>query len=150
MTRRTGACLCGAVRYTLDSDPVMMAVCHCTHCQKQSGSVFSANIAVPDTAYQQQGETRIYQDRGDSGQPVYRHFCPSCGSPILSRLAIMPGLTLVKAGTLDDLSGLIPGMEVYVDHAVAWVSPVAGAQRFGRTRPGPQSEATDGIHLNQG
>jgi hypothetical protein len=138
MTKRIGGCLCGSVRYTLDSDPVMTAVCHCTHCQKQSGSVFSANIAVPDTAYQQQGETRIYQDRGDSGQSVYRHFCPSCGSPILSRLASMPGLTLVKAGTLDDPSGLTPLMEFYADHAADWVSPVVGAQRFGQGPPGPQ------------
>jgi len=138
MTKRTGGCLCGSVRYTLDSDPVIMAVCHCTHCQKQSGSVFSANIAVPDTAYQQQGETRIYQDRGDSGQLVVRQFCPACGSPILSKMAIMPGLTLVKAGTLDDLSGLTPVLEVYADHAAAWVSPVPGAQRFGQAAPGPR------------
>jgi len=138
MTKRTGGCLCGSVRYTLDSNPLMMAVCQCTHCQKQSGCVFSANVAVHDTAYQQQGETFICQDRGDSDQPVYRHFCPSCGSPILSKLAIMPGLTLVKAGTLDDLSGLIPVMEVYADHAAAWVSPVAGAQRFGQNAPAPQ------------
>ncbi len=137
MTGRAGGCLCGLVRYRFDSHPVTVAVCHCTHCQKQSGSVFSATVAVPDAAYQQHGETRIYEDRGDSGGLVYRHFCPSCGSPILSRLATMPGLTLLKAGTLDDLSGLTPVIEVYVDHAAAWVSPVAGAQRFGQSPPGP-------------
>jgi len=136
MIERTGGCLCGSVRYRLDGAPVMTAVCHCTHCQKQSGSVFSVNVAVPDTAYHQQGETRIFEDRGDSGQPVYRHFCPACGSPIRSKLASMPGLTLVKAGTLDDLSGLMPVMEVYADHAAAWVAPVSGAQRFGQAPPG--------------
>ncbi len=53
----------------------------------------------------------------------------------------MPGFTLVKAGTLDDLSGLTPVMEVYADHAAAWLSPVMGAQRFGQGPPGPQYEA---------
>ncbi len=138
MTERTGGCLCGAVRYTLASDPVMMAVCHCSHCQKQSGSVFSANIALPDSAYRQTGEVRIFEDRGDSGQPVYRHFCPACGSPILAKLATTPGLTLVKAGTLDDMSGLMPVIEVYVDHAAGWVSPVRGTQRFGQGAPARQ------------
>ena len=130
MTSRTGGCLCGAVRYTLGGEPRITAVCHCTHCQKQSGGVFSTNLAIVEADYSQTGETKVFRDRGDSGQPVYRHFCAECGSPILSKTAIMPGMVLVKAGTLDDMSGLAPGIEVYTDHAAAWVSPIDGAQRF--------------------
>jgi hypothetical protein len=130
MAKREGGCLCGAVRYVLDSEPTMTAVCHCTHCQKQSGGVFSTNLVVPEADYHQIGETKVFRDRGDSGQPVDRHFCPACGSPIVSKVAIMPGLTMVKAGSLDDMSGLAPAVEVYTDHAVAWVSPIAGARRF--------------------
>jgi hypothetical protein len=130
MTTREGGCLCGAVRYVLAGEPTMTAVCHCTHCQKQSGGVFSTNLVVQDADYRQTGETKVFRDRGDSGQPVDRHFCAACGSPIVSKVAVMPGLTMVKAGTLDDLSGLAPAVEVYTDHAAAWVSPIPGAQRF--------------------
>jgi hypothetical protein len=130
MTNRTGGCLCGAVRYELTMDPVVTAVCHCTHCQRQSGGVFSTNLGVPEAAYVQTGETKVYTDTGDSGGAVWRHFCPNCGSPILSKVEAMPGMVLVKAGTLDDLSGLKPGIEVYTDHAAEWVSPIAGAARF--------------------
>jgi hypothetical protein len=130
MSSRTGGCLCGAVRYELAKDPTMTAVCHCTHCQRQSGAMFSTNLVVAEADYQQQGETKVYEDRGDSGQPVYRHFCGNCGSPILSRVAVMPGVVMVKAGTLDDFSGLKPAVEVYADHAADWVAPIAGAQRF--------------------
>ena len=130
MTQRTGRCLCGAISYTLKSEPVMMAVCHCTHCRRQSGGVFSTNIMVPEADYLQRGETRIYQDQGDSGQAVWRHFCGDCGSPILSRVGAMPGTVIVKAGTLDDWSGLAPTVEVYTDHAAPWVTPVARARRF--------------------
>ena len=130
MTDREGGCLCGAVRYVLKADPLMTAVCHCTHCQRQSGGVFSTNLAIPETAFVQTGETKIFTDKGDSGQAVWRHFCGSCGSPIRSMVEVMPGLVLVKAGTLDDMSGLKPGIEVYTDHAAAWVVPIAGAQRF--------------------
>ena len=80
---RQGGCLCGAVRYTLKSEPRAIAICHCTHCQKQSGSLFSFNLVMRQADYEQSGETAIYQDGGDSGQPVYRHFCRNCGSPLL-------------------------------------------------------------------
>lgn len=130
MANREGRCLCGNIRYVLKSEPSMTAVCHCTHCQRQSGGVFSTNLAIPERDYVQQGETKIFQDKGDSGQPVYRHFCGDCGSPILSKVAGMPGVVLVKAGTLDDFSGITPAVEVYTDHAAAWVAPIAGAKRF--------------------
>jgi hypothetical protein len=130
MTERTGGCLCGAVRYRIKSDPLATAVCHCTHCQKQSGAMFSTNLVVPESQYEQTGETKVYADAGDSGQAVLRCFCAACGSPILSKAGIMPGMVLVKAGTLDDFSGLTPAIEVYADHAATWVAPVAGARRF--------------------
>jgi hypothetical protein len=39
-------------------------------------------------------------------------------------------MVLVKAGTLDDMSGLKPAIEVYTDHAAEWVAPIPGARRF--------------------
>lgn len=130
MADREGRCLCGNIRYVLKSEPSMAVVCHCTHCQRQSGGVFSTNLVIAERDYIQQGETKVFQDKGDSGQPVYRHFCGDCGSPILSKVAAMPGVVLVKAGTLNDFSGLTPAVEVYTDHAAEWVAPIAGARRF--------------------
>jgi hypothetical protein len=78
----------------------------------------------------------VYVDKGDSGQPVYRHFCGRCGSPILATIAAAPGKVVVKAGTLDRLEGLRPQTEIYTDHAVKWLAPVAGAARFARN-PSP-------------
>jgi hypothetical protein len=133
MGARKGGCLCGAVRYEIKTEPTMTAVCHCTHCQRQSGAMFSANMVVMEADYTQHGQTKVYEDKGDSGQAVYRHFCGNCGSPILSKVAVMPGVLMVKMGTLDDASGITPAIEVYTDHAAAWVGPVAGAQRFAQS-----------------
>ena len=132
MADREGGCLCGAVRYVLKAEPQVTAVCHCTHCQRQSGGVFSVNVVVPEAAYAQTGETKVFPDRGDSGKPVWRHFCPNCGSPILSTIELMPGVVMVKAGTLDDLAGIAPSLEVYTDHAADWMAPIPGARRFGQ------------------
>lgn len=130
MQLRKGGCLCGAVRYTLKSEPEATAVCHCTHCQKQSGSVFSFNLFVEEADYEQTGHTLVYLDRGDSGEPSYRHFCESCGSPILTRVSQMPGKVLIKAGTLDSMDGLRPQVEIYTERAVTWLEPISGAKRF--------------------
>ena len=134
MQDRRGGCLCGAVRYVLNGEPRAVAICHCTHCQKQSGSLFSFNLVIREADYEQSGETMVYVDEGDGGQPVYRHFCRRCGSPVLAKTALAPGKVVVKAGTLDDMEGLQPRTEIYTDHAVKWLAPVAGAARFARNQ----------------
>ncbi len=110
--------------------PSPIAICHCTHCQRQSGSLFSLNLVVREADYEQSGETMIFVDSGDSGHPVHRHFCGRCGSPIAVKTNLMPSKVVIKAGTLDRLDGLQPKIEIYTDHAVEWLKPVAGAQRF--------------------
>ncbi|MGA0841158.1 MAG: GFA family protein [Pseudomonadales bacterium] len=73
--------------------------------------------------------TELYTDRGDSGKAVWRHFCGRCGSPITSRVESMPGVVIVKAGTLDDFKDVKPAVEVYTDHAAQFLPPLAN-QRF--------------------
>nr|WP_315591842.1 GFA family protein [uncultured Cupriavidus sp.] len=131
MQERKGGCLCGAVRYVLKGEPLAAAICHCRHCQKQSGSLFSINLFVADADYTQQGETKFFEDFGDSGQPSYRHFCGNCGSAVFTKVSMMPGVVLVKAGTLDSLDGVQPPQtEIYTARSVSWVAPVEGANRF--------------------
>ena len=73
MERFTGGCLCGKVRYHGSAQPVFTAVCHCKHCQKQSGSAFSMLIGVPKGSLTLSGEPLAeFQDVGDSTQPVLR------------------------------------------------------------------------------
>ncbi|HEX7852237.1 MAG TPA: GFA family protein [Sphingobium sp.] len=130
--RKGGGCLCGQVRYSYSGELLLTAVCHCRHCQKQSGSAFSVVCAVPASAFEQTGTTHVFEDRGDSGKAVARHFCPDCGSPILSIAEALPDLTLIKAGTLDGFAGLTPSAEVYCDSAQSWL-PALAETRFPRS-----------------
>ncbi|CAM2154601.1 CENP-V/GFA domain-containing protein [Pararobbsia alpina] len=130
MVKREGGCLCRAVRYVLKSEPQATAVCHCTHCQRQSGSLFSFNLFVDEADYEQHGETLFFEDIGDSGHPSYRHFCGKCGSPIITKVSQMPGKVIVKAGTLDTMDGLEPQIEIYTDRAAKWLARAPGTQRF--------------------
>jgi hypothetical protein len=121
----TGHCLCGQVQYTVAGDPLMVGICHCRHCQRQSGAPFSVVWGVADAAFAQAGTTREFLDRGDSGSVVRRLFCGECGSPILSRIDAMPGISFVKAGTLDDPDACPAAFEVYCDRAWTWLPPLA-------------------------
>ena len=136
MPKMSGGCLCGQVRYTADAEPVFAGVCHCTSCQKQSGSAFSIVVAIPQSALSIQGPIKSYAAKGDSGKNNVGKFCPNCGSIILSEPEVMPGVSILRVGTLDDTSWVKPTMEIYCDSAQHWVELGGGMQRFAKM-PGP-------------
>lgn len=99
-------------------------ICHCKNCQRQGGGAFSVNVVVPADAVTTNGDLKSFLDKADSGNTVERQFCAECGSPIFSRLSANPDIAIIKAGTLDDTSGLQPSGEVWCDSAQAWVKPL--------------------------
>ena len=136
MARITGGCLCGAIRYSTEAQPLMTAVCHCRKCQRQSGSAFSVVVAIPKGTLVFEGcEPGRYRDSGDSGLSVDRRFCTACGSPILSDAAATPALDWLKAGTLDDTSWLQPQANVWCDSAQHWVQMGDAIPRFPQNPP---------------
>lgn len=46
-----GSCRCGAVRIRATAPPMLTMACHCTGCQKMTGSAFSTNVAIPTDAF---------------------------------------------------------------------------------------------------
>ena len=130
MPQIVGGCRCGQVRYTANAEPAFTGVCHCTSCQKESGTAFNVVIAVPQAALAIQGSPKSYAATGDSGKANISKFCPNCGSTILSEPAALPGMSILRAGTLDDTSWLKPTMEIYCDSAQPWVQLGGGMQRF--------------------
>jgi hypothetical protein len=128
----SGGCLCSQVRYTAEAEPAFVGVCHCRNCQRQAGSAFSINVAIPKSAFSLQGTLKTYRDHGDSGKAVLRRFCPECGSPIVSEVELRPDLTIIKAGTLDDTSWLKPTMEIFCDSAQPWVGLAGNMRRFAK------------------
>ncbi len=126
---KTGQCLCGQVRYSFEGEPQMTAVCHCRNCQRQAGSAFSILISLPKNAVSAEGEVKTYRDKGESGGEVDRQFCPECGSPVFTLIPNLPEMIFIKAGTLDDVEHLKPGIEFWTKSAQPWVAPIEGAVR---------------------
>ncbi len=121
MTRQ-GGCLCGQVRYEVTGDPLAVVLCHCTNCQKQSGSAFSINMIGVSDQIKLQGKLATYSDKSDSGDPVNRNFCQACGSPIYSEILAQDNLIALKVGSLDDPRGLEPQTQVWCISKQDWLS----------------------------
>jgi hypothetical protein len=134
MPKFSGGCLCGAVRYECNAEPLGMAICHCTHCQKVSGSAFSVNIVVPASSVTWQGQSASYADTGESGKPLSRKFCGNCGSSLATETEALPGAIVIKAGTLDDKSWLKPNYHIWTRSAQPWVQIQSGATTFPKGR----------------
>lgn len=123
MTKRTGGCLCGNIKYSLSADPVAVAVCHCRNCQKQAGSALSLIAVFPRDALDLKGDLKTFVDQGTSGQKISRKFCPECGSPVLTDTpgAQKGDIIFIKAGTLDDVSDLNPTTHYWTKRAHKWI-----------------------------
>jgi hypothetical protein len=116
-----GGCLCGAVRYRVVGDPVAVSICHCTNCQRNTGSAFSVNAIFPKEAMTMTGTPATFTDKGDTGAGVVRVFCGICGTPLESR-SIMSSVAhvVIKAGTFDDPRVFVPDSEIYCKSAMPW------------------------------
>jgi len=62
----TGGCLCGAVRYRCDGEPMMAGHCHCEDCRRTSGTGHASLMAVPEASLALTGEVRVYQRAADT------------------------------------------------------------------------------------
>lgn len=121
MAKIEGGCLCGSVRYSADVEPGFVAVCHCTDCQRFTGSAFVTVVAIAACAFTLTGVLKTFTKKGDTGKSISRRFCPECGSGIVNEVDALPGMAMVHAGSLDDRSWLKPQSQIFCDSAQPWV-----------------------------
>jgi hypothetical protein len=133
MTTATGSCLCGAVRVSLDTDQVISAHhCHCTDCQKATGSGRATIIMLPTASLQVEGPMKEFTVTGTDGSHITRTFCPECGSPLVSYSDQLDGIRFIKAGALDDSSWVQVSSSFWADSARPWSPVDAACQAFPR------------------
>ena len=121
MAEYAGRCACGAVRYTLKSEPMIVHCCHCKDCQRQTGSAFVLNALIETDRIEESGETKPSRMPTDSGQPHDIFRCPQCGTAMWSNYGGVTAIRFVRVGTLDDPTALAPGVHIYVRSKQPWV-----------------------------
>ena len=131
----TGGCLCGGVRFEVTEPPASASYCHCTRCQRRTGTAASVSASlVPGSLRIVAGEelVRAYEPEGGFAKV----FCSRCGSALWSRSPDDPDVIGVRMGAFDRDPGVRPTHRQYVAYAVPWEPiPDDGLPRFPEARP---------------
>ena len=135
MSKLTGGCACGAVRYELTSQPFASGWCHCTTCQRISGSPGMVFASVPRTAF-------AYTESDQEVRPLVlasfarREFCGACGSPLTVAYDFQPDTIDFTVCTLDEPAAAPPETHIFWASKPDWLEIADDLPRHDRFRPG--------------
>lgn len=117
----TGQCLCGAVTFAIEAEPLGARMCWCRDCQRIASGSATVNVLFPEEAVNYQGKMGRFEMIADSGNRVERGFCLSCGAQMYSKTLQPTGLPMrVRAGTLDDPEIMAPQAVIWTESAPSW------------------------------
>ncbi len=117
-----GGCLCGAVRYQLGAAPITLYACHCTDCQRRTGSGFALSMLIARKHVQLlQGATSPYSAAVSGGRSKQGQLCAQCGTRLWGEPVKTPHLVVVQPGTLDDTSWVRPVAHIWTRSAQPWM-----------------------------
>lgn len=126
----SGSCLCGEVSYQFDEDIKVFQYCHCSRCQKFTGSAHAANIIIgPENFQWLSGEESVGRFELAEARHFATSFCKKCGSSL-------PWLTqsgkayVIPAGTLDDSPSIKPMHNIYYADKAEWYEDACKLTRY--------------------
>jgi hypothetical protein len=127
-----GGCLCGAVRYRTTEQPVRTTVCHCTFCQRRTGSAFAVIVYFneKDVEFTAGNPTRFEHRSDESGRWLRIEFCPRCGTTVAHTAEVFPGVRAIAGGTFDERAWFRIERHAWTRSACPWVVLPEGVQVF--------------------
>jgi hypothetical protein len=126
-----GSCLCGNVQYELVGEFQSFFLCHCSRCQKDTGSAHAANLFAQSS--------RLSWIKGKSSVKTYVHpnsqhaksFCQNCGSAVPT-VEDSLGFITVPAGSLDSQVLISPTARIFMGSCANWLKDFGSIPSFER------------------
>jgi hypothetical protein len=132
----TGGCLCGSVRYEVTEPLVSASYCHCTRCQRRTGTAASAQARTAPGALRVTSGEELVREWVPPGAGWPKCFCSACGGALWSKSRDEPVIYSIRLGTFDADPGMRPEYRQYVAYAASWEPiPEDGLPRYGEGRP---------------
>ena len=128
-----GSCLCKSIHYTIDSDVVATANCHCNTCKKSTGAAFqTVTVAHEGNFKLNSGEDHLISY--EISDKAVKNFCGICGTPIYNTHKSFPGFNMVFIGSLDEPCRLLPATNFFCERMLPWVNAIAELENVARMR----------------
>ena len=140
-----GGCSCGAVRYSLNDAPMVVHCCHCSWCQRETGSAFVLNAVIEgDRLTVTKGEPVMVMTPSASGKGQEIARCPDCHVALWSHYAGSGRKSaFVRVGTMDDPAGCPPDVHIFTSTKQPWVLLPEGVPAFEAFYPTSQGIWSD-------
>lgn len=130
MTTHEATCHCGQLKAICEGDPVTVAMCHCNHCQRRTGTAFNLGAWFPSDAVRIEGGDKTFSRPGDRDISIDFHFCPECGTSLWWESPANQGYIGVAAGCFTDPDYATPTMVVFDEKRFNWVQNPEGVPCF--------------------
>ncbi len=128
---QVGGCQCCGIRYAVPKEPLIVYVCHCTECRKQSGSAFGISFTVARrTLRLLQGTPHYWTRQTASGHTLDCAFCSRCGSRVWHQSSGHPDTLNIKGGSLDAPLDLNNAVHIWTSSKLSGVVIPSGARSF--------------------
>ncbi len=118
-----GGCTCRAVRYRMLTAPMFVHCCHCTWCQRETGTAFALNAMIEaDRVELLRGQVEVVQTPSNSGKGQKIARCPACKIALWSNYSgAGEAIRFVRVGTLDEAFRLKPDIHIFTSTKQPWM-----------------------------
>ena len=130
MTSYFGSCLCGTVSFEVNGNFDSFYLCHCQHCQKDTGSSYAANLFSYSAKLLWRSGLDAVTSFTLSGTRHTKSFCKLCGSALPG--SHVEGMIVVPAGCLDTEISVTPTAQIFLSRKVAWSEDLESVPQFER------------------
>jgi hypothetical protein len=128
-----GECHCGRIAFAAEVDPSRSGLCHCTDCQKFSGSPWRASVPTKvEDFHLLRGTLKTYVKTADSGAKRLQAFCGDCGSAIYATSAENQTIFNLRLGALKQAANLPPQRQIWMESALPWAHDISGVPGVAR------------------
>ena len=119
----------GSLRATTQGEPLMVVICHCKACQRQTGALAASVAGFAKAQVEIRGESKVFDRHGDSGRNVRFYFCPRCGSSLYWEADGRPEWFFVAVGAFTDPSFPSPSVSIFEASKHDWLQLPNGIKR---------------------
>ena len=118
-----GHCACKGVSYEMRAEPLIVHCCHCTWCQRETGSAFVLNAVIEARHVAAvEGAPDIIETPSESGMGQRISRCPTCKVALWSVYSGMgEKFRFVRVGTLENAARFPPDVHIFTSTKLSWV-----------------------------